>query len=85
MLTLRKFDKIFTISVWLPVLKICFQKSIKHMDELKVLTDFERREFLYNFIIDDDHVLYYAYHKNYFALRRLLIEGIGAVNVTKHF
>ena len=48
------------------------------MDELKMLTDLERREFVHNFMIDDEHVLYPAYHKNYFALRRLLIEGIGA-------
>ena len=77
MLTLRKFDEIFTASEWLPVFQN-FQKIYKHMDELKMLTDLERREFVHNFMIDDEHVLYPAYHKNYFALRRLLIEGIGA-------
>ena len=73
MLTLRKFYEKSTTSDKLPV----FKNSIKHMDELKMLADFERREFIHNFMIDDEHVLYYAYHKNYFALRRLLTESIG--------
>ena len=60
MLTLRKFDEISTTSDKLSV----FRKSIKHMDELKMLTDFERRKFIHNFMIDDEHVLYSAYHKN---------------------
>ena len=73
MLTLRKFDEISTTSDKLPV----FKNSIKHMDELKTLTDLERREFIHNFMIDDEHVLYYAYHKKYFELRQLLTESIG--------